>query len=236
VSWKEDPNATYVNAKGKVFTRTQKSTAMAETKDARTLSSGTPQEEAYASYANTMKGMANTARKEAANAGRIQYSSSAKKTYQKEEASLVAQLNVALKNAPREQAAQIVANSEVSAKKKAYPNMKNDELKKVSQQALTKARTSVGAKRTSINISDREWEAIQAGAISENVLLKILKNTNIDKVRQLATPKSTSTLTDVKKKKIETMIASGYSNSEIAKALGVSTSVVSNYKQESNLN
>lgn len=47
-------------------------------------------------------------------------------------------------------------------------------LKKVSQQALVRARNEVGAKRTPIKMTDREWEAIQAGAISENVLRKSL--------------------------------------------------------------
>ena len=41
----------YTDKDGKICLRTQKSTKMAETKDARTLSSGTPQEEAYADYA-----------------------------------------------------------------------------------------------------------------------------------------------------------------------------------------
>jgi hypothetical protein len=232
VVWKEDPKATYVDDKGKVKTRTQSSTAMMETKDARTLSSGTPKEEVYADYANTLKSMANQARKEMVNTGRIEYSSSAKKAYQEEEAHLKAQLNVALKNAPREQQAQIIANSVVFAKKQAYPDMTKDEIKKTSQQALTTARTSVGAKRTKINISDREWEAIQAGAISENTLFQILKNTDIDKVRQRATPKSKTTLSEVKKNKIANLLASGHSTIEIANAIGVSSSTVSNYLQE----
>lgn len=62
--------------------------------------------------------------------------------------------------------------------------MTKAEIKKASQQALSKARNSVGAKRTSIDITDKEWEAIQAGAISENKLTQILNNTNIDVVRQ----------------------------------------------------
>lgn len=220
----------YVDKKtGKTRVRTQKSTKMAETKDARTLSSGTPQEEAYADYANHMKSLANQARKEMVNTGKIPYSSSAKKTYQKEVDSLKASLNVALKNAPRERQAQTLANAEVAAKKQENPGMTKGEIKKAGQQALTKARNSVGAKRTTIKISDREWEAIQAGAISENVLTQILNHVDIDDLRQKATPRQTTTLSQAKINKIASMKASGYSTSEIADAVGVSTSTVSKY-------
>ena len=156
----------YTDKNGKVKVRTQASTKMAETKDARTLSSGTPQEEAYADYANNMKSLANRARREMMNTGKIAYSASAKRTYQAEVDSLEAKLNVALKNAPRERQAQILANAAVKAKKQENPDMTKGEIKKANQQALTAARNSVGAKREPILITDREWEAIQAGAIS----------------------------------------------------------------------
>ena len=199
---------------GRTQGRTQKSTKMAETRDARTLSSGTPQEEAYADYANTMKALANQARKEMISSGKIAYSASAKQTYQVEVDSLMSKLNVALKNAPRERQAQTMAKAEI---------------KKANQQALTAARTAVGAKRTPIEITDREWEAIQAGAISENKLTQILNNTNIDTVRQRATPRVTTTLSPAKANRIAALNASGYSTAEIAEALGVSSSTVSKY-------
>lgn len=230
ISYKTADNLTYVDKKtGKTKTRKQKSTQMAETKDARTLSSGTPQEEAYASYANKMKSLANQARKEMVSTGRISYSSSAKAAYQQEVASLNAQLNIALKNAPRERTAQAIANATVAAKKQAYPDMTTSEIKKASQQALTVARTRVGAERKLVEVSDREWEAIQAGAISENQLAKILNYVDIDAIRQRAMPRATTTLSTAKQNKIASMIASGYSTSEIAEALGISTSTVSKY-------
>lgn len=219
----------YVGKDGKVHTRMQRSTKMAETRDARTLSSGTPQEEVYADYANSMKALANQARKVMVNTGKIEYSSSAKATYSNEVNSLMYKLNDALKNAPRERKAQAIANSVVEAKKKANPDMTKAEIKKASQQALTSARTSVGAKRTPVQITDKEWEAIQAGAISENKLLQILNNTDIDEVRKRATPRITNTLSQAKINRIATLRASGYSTSEIAEALGVSSSTVSKY-------
>lgn len=229
-TWKEVDDPTYVDKRtGKVKTRSQRSTAMAETTDARTLSSGHPIEEVYADYANKMKSLANQARKEMVTTGKIPYSASAKTVYQNEVNSLNAQLNVALKNAPRERQAQVIANAKVSAKKQAYPDMTKSEIKKAKQQALTAARASVGAKRETVKISDREWEAIQAGAISENKLTQILNNADIDIVKQRAMPRSTTALSNAKINRIASMKASGYSIAEIANALGVSTSTVSKY-------
>ena len=219
----------YTDKNGKVKVRTQASTKMAETKDARTLSSGTPQEEAYADYANNMKSLANRARREMMNTGKIAYSASAKRAYQAEVDSLEAKLNVALKNAPRERQAQILANAAVKAKKQENPDMTKGEIKKANQQALTAARNSVGAKREPILITDREWEAIQAGAISENRLTQIINNVDTDKLRQRATPRATTTLSSAKVNKIASMNASGYTTAEIAEALGVSASTVSKY-------
>lgn len=230
LSYKTADDLTYVDKKtGKTKTRTQASTQMAETKDARTLSSGTPQEEAYASYANKMKSLANQARKEMVSTGKIPYSASAKAAYQNEVDSLNAKLNIALKNAPRERQAQVIANATVAAKKQANPDMTNAEIKKANQQALTSARSQVGAERKPVVITDREWEAIQAGAISESKLTQILNNADIDSLRQRATPRATTTLSAAKQSKIASMSASGYSTSEIAEALGVSTSTVSKY-------
>jgi DNA-binding CsgD family transcriptional regulator len=212
-------------------TRTQQSTKMAETDDAYTLVSDadTPMERAYAEYANKMKTMANQARKEMSSTGKIAYSSTAKKTYQAEVDSLMNKLNDSLLNAPRERRAQLLANVEVESKKRANPDMKPGEIKKAGQQALTKYRNDVSAKRKPITITDKEWEAIQAGAISENTLSKILKNTDVDNLRQRATPRATTTLSQAKINRIKALSASNYTLSEIAQKLGVSTSTVSDY-------
>ncbi len=220
----------YVDKKtGKTKVRTQASTKMAETRDARTLSSGHPVEEAYADYANQMKSLGNRARKEMLSTGKIAYSASAKAAYQPEVDSLSAKLNVALRNAPKERQAQVIANANVAAKKKDNPDMTNAEIKKAGQQALTSARVKVGVKREPIKLTDKEWEAIQAGAISENKLKQIINNVNIDELRQRATPRTTTSLSSAKISKISSMNASGYSIAEIAQALGVSTSTVSKY-------
>lgn len=228
--YKTDEDRFYVDKKtGKTIERTQKSTQMAETRDPYSLSSGTPQEEAYAAYASQMKALANQARKEILSTGKIAYSPSAKAAYQEEVDSLSAKLNVALKNAPRERQAQVIANSIVAAKKQDNPSMTKEEIKKASDQALRSARQSVGAKRSPVSITEKEWRAIQAGAISESKLAQILNHTDIDVVRSYATPRSSTSLSQAKINKIFSMNTSGYTTAEIANALGVSTSTVQNY-------
>lgn len=223
---------TYLDKNGKTKVRMQDSTLMAETKDARKLSSGTPQEEAYAKYANRMKALGNQARKEMLSTGKIKYDANAKLTYQKEVDSLNAKLNIAEKNAPRERQAQLMANSIVSAKKKEYPDMTKGELKKEKQRALTQCRLKVGAHREPIKITPIEWEAIQHGAISENQLNKIIKHADIDVLRQLATPRAANTLPPAKISKIKAMKDRGYTTEQIANALGVSTSTINKYTLE----
>ena len=227
-TWKENFQQ-YVDKNGKTQTRMQKSTNMAETPDARTLSSGTLPENAYADYANKMKSLANQARKEMISTGDVKYSPEAKLKYNAEFSSLNAKLNVALKNAPKERRAQVIANTAIKAKKQDYPDLSKGELKKISQQELTKARNQVNAKRETIKIDGEEWEAIQSGAISPNKLQQIINNADIDVLKQLATPRTTNKLSNVKVNKIKAMVNSGYNTSEIAKAIGVSSSTVVNY-------
>ena len=227
--WKKTEPEYYVNKSGKTVMRTQDSTKMAETKDARTLSSGTLQEEAYAKYANRMKELANSARLEMVKTGDIKYSPSANKTYNNEAKTLISKLNVSLMNAPRERQAQSIANSVVSAKRKENPDLNRKEIKKLKQQELTRARAKVGAKRHPIEITDREWEAIQAGAISANQLTQILRFADPDRLSQLATPRNNKGLSEAKQNKIHAMKASGYTNEQIAQMIGVSASTVVKY-------
>lgn len=230
VSYKES-GRTYVDKDGKTQKATTKVKLMNVTEDARTLSSGTPQENAYADYANKMKALANAARKESVNTGRLKYDANAKEVFQSEVDSLKSKLNIAAKNAPRERRAQALANSVVKAKQQDNPDMDKKEVKKASNQAIIDARISVGAsgKDSRIRITDNEWKAIQAGAISDSMLTQILRYADADEIRQRATPRSTTELSTAKINKINSMLNSGFTNAEIAEALGVSTSTVSKY-------
>ena len=174
------------------------STKMAETRDAYTLLSDpdhpNPKEILYANYANSLKSLANNARKELLITGNLKYSPSAKKTYQKEYSHLLAQLNESEKNRPRERRAQVIMNARYKAAVQADPDLTKEERKKLKATYLNQARIQCGAKRQKIEISDKEWEAIQAGAITENVLTRILKYADGDRVRELATPRQTKNL------------------------------------------
>lgn len=223
---------TYTDKKtGKTVQATTKTKLLNEVDDVRTLSSGTPQENAYADYANKMKALANQARKEYLSTGNLRYNSSAATAYKAEVDSLSSKLNVAAMNAPRERRAQAIANSQVKAKVQANPGMDKKEIKKASQIAINEARNAVGAsgKDTRITITDREWEAIQAGAISDSKLTQILRYADADDLRQRATPKTTTQLSTAKINKLKAYANSGFSISEIAEALGVSSSTVSKY-------
>ena len=225
---------TYTNKKGETVTkkRTQASTKMRETDDARTLISDMhhPVEEAYASYANSMKALANSARKASLTTEDTPYSPSAARIYAKEVRSLDTKLNTALLNAPRERKAQMAARVEVDGIKKDNPYMTTGEVKKLSQRALTKYRARFGAQRTPIKIEDKEWEAIQSGAITKSKLRQIINNTDADSLKERATPRTRTVLTPGKVAKIEAMKASGlYTNADIAKAIGVSATTVANY-------
>lgn len=219
---------------GKTKKRTEKSQQMAEVKDARILSSGTEKEEAYAAFANALKDMAREARKEALSTGKIAYDKNASRVYAEEVKSLNEKLEKADLNKPKERMAQRIAKATVDAKRNDNPGMTKEEVKKANQQALEKAREQVGAsgKDVRITFTDREWEAIQAGAISESKLTQILKSADKSDVRAKATPRSASELSASQVSKIKARAANGYTNAQIADSLGISVSTVIKYLNE----
>jgi hypothetical protein len=213
---------------GKVIFKKTLSTKMAETEDANTLSSGRPIEQVYASYANSLKTLGNQARKEALLTPNMITNPSAKKVYNKEVDSLNRKLNIALMNKPYEREAQIFANVVIKAKMNANKDLDPDQIKKIKTQALLEARNRMGAKKTPIDITSNEWAAIQAGAVSSSKLSQILTNTDLDKIKQLATPRSTTEMTATKIAKANTMLSSGYTQSEVAQSLGISVTTLNN--------
>lgn len=225
----------YKDKKGNLVPATTTVKLMSTREDARDLSSGHPKENAYADYANKMKSLANRARKEYKATGGLKYSKDARAEYEEEVVSLLSKYNVAAMNAPRERRAQIIANSQVKAKIQDNPDMDKKEIRKASQIAINNARASVGAsgKNSRITITDREWEAIQKGAISDTQLTNILRYADPDVVKQRALPRTTTQLSTARVNKIKAMVASGYTNAEIAEALSVSTSTVSQYTNAS---
>lgn len=222
---------TYVDKKtGQTKQATTSVSAVLNTPDVRSMSSGTQQEEAYADYSNRMKALANTARKQYLATGNLKKNPSATQTYKEEVQSLQDKLETAARNAPKERRASVIANSVVKAQIDSNPDMTKDEIKKARQNAIEDARVQVGAsgRGTKVNITDREWEAIQAGAISDSKLTQILRYADSDRVKELATPRNT-TISQARISRIKAMSNAGFTASEIADRLGLSSSTVSKY-------
>lgn len=225
----------YTNKKGKEVLRTETSNkltvAFEQGYDAFHLSSGTRMEKYYAEHANKLKALANEARKEYLATKPMKVNKSAQVTYSKEVESLYSKLDTALLNSPKERQAQLIADSYIKKLKKANPEIVNDKdlLKKKRSQAIAEARLRTGTLKRSdrnIEITDREWDAIQAGAISNNKLTQILANTNDEKLKERAMPRNRKGLTPAALARAKAMINAGYTQAEAAKAVGVSTSTL----------
>ena len=233
--------------KSKDILATQSSTKMAEAKDARDLSSGTVMEYIYADHANKLKALANSARKEYISTPPPKRDPIAAKTYSNEVASLNSKLNIALKNAPRERQAQLMASKIIEQKIKERPELKDrnhkEDLNKIRNQALAESRARAGSisrqshkvdelgnpkPSRAISISDKEWEAIQAGAISGTKLNQILQNTDLDDIKARSMPKTRASLTKSKLNRARSMLAMGYTQAEVAEACGISVSTMRN--------
>lgn len=228
----KESGRTYVDPRtGKTVAATTKVKRILAVDDVRSMSSGTLQEEAYADYANKMKDLANKARLEYKATPTLKRSASAAKAFEPEVNRLMAALKIAQLNAPLEREAQRIANARVKAKVQANNITDKDEISKIRRAAISDARNSTGAsgKRTRITISDGEWTAIQSGAISDTTLSEILRYAEPKTVRERATPRRTTQLSDARISRIKAMANSGHTNAEIAEALGISTSAVSKY-------
>jgi predicted transcriptional regulator len=209
--------------------KTEKSTKLAETDDAHSLVSiaNRPIERIYADHSNRLKSLANQARLEFLGTKGIEYSPSAAKVYADEVQMLNDKLSLALRNAPLERQAQLIAYAQYRLKKDSNPDMDDDELEKMKTKLLKNARARVGAKKELVKIEPREWEAIQAGAITKTKLEKILDNTDVDKIKELATPKDKPVMSaSMKSKAVRLLRNEQYTLAEVADALGISVSTL----------
>lgn len=223
-----ETGATYTKRNGKVVKSTTKIAKLAYEDDARNLLSKNPthMEELYADHSNRLKDLANQARKNAVSTKGLPYSPSAKVHYAKEVAQLNAKLDLALRNKPKERQAQLIASAMIKARRDANPDMDEAQLKKIRYESQRIARARVGAEAIQIEITPREWEAIQAGAITDHKLSQILQKADMDTVKKLATPRNAVLMTPTKRARAKAMTRSGYTQAEIAEALGVSLSTL----------
>ncbi len=231
---KKDKDGNIISVEEKKYLT--KVSKMSTVKDAYELSSGTQQEALYADYANSMKELAKRARKEAMSIKPMETTKEAKAKYKTEKDSLELKIAEAVKNAPKERAAQLYSAASVQKKKKKHKEEGTEWTKeamgKEAQRALTSGRIQFGAKMSgekgaSIKITEKEWQAIQSGAITSNQIRKIIQYTDSDTLKKLATPHNKNTISDAKKQRIKAMLNRGFTLQEIADQTGVSTSSIS---------
>lgn len=224
---------TYVDRKGREqLSMGPKSTQMREAKDAFSLVSmanngtGTTMERVYAQYANSMKALANQARKAAVNIDEPSKNPEAAKKYSKEVDSLMSQLAAAKAWSPKERNAQIFADHVYKAAKLENPNMTDDDKKKIKTQALATGRARLGGKKPKVTFSDKEWEAVQANAIAKTTLSELLRYADSDKVKERALPRKATVMTASKLSMAKARLRAGYSYREVAEQLGVPISTL----------
>lgn len=224
--YKKNPDGSYSLVKTGIKNETI-TTKMAATKDARTLvsSAARPIEIVYANHANQLKAMANRARKASLEVVDIPYSPTARKTYAAEVESVRAKLSRAYKNKPMERQAQALANAAVDAQKRKHPDLDSEELAKAERVALADARARIGSSKYKMELTHREWEAIQAGAVRKNMLEEVVANADADHIKALALPHKSTALSPAQARRAATMLET-HTTAEVADALGVSTSTI----------
>lgn len=187
-----------------------------------------PKERLYANFANTMKSLARESRRIAVNTENLKKNPDSVKTYAKEVASLNSKLKKVKSNKYLERQAQILGNKRYYAAKR-DGNYSSDQLKRLQNECIAGARLSIGAKKPTIEITPREWAAIDAGAVSSNILTEIINNTSLDTIRNYTMPRQTqrNLVSYTDECLIRSMAARpGVTQAEIADAMGLSTSTI----------
>ena len=233
-----DENGKPVWEKVKSLIKSQK---MYEVQDAMELASeggGREMEKVYGKYANEMKALANKARLEASHIHGQKMNKAARELYSTEVKDLSDALAKAKENAPLERKAQMLAAKFFAMKKADNPDLAfdKDKRKKAQAQCLEEARYRVKAKKANIEISDRQWEAIQAGAISNAKLEEILKNTDVDALKKRALPRQPRGISSAKLATAKLKLKNGYEPSEVADSLGISVSTLYRALDDDNKN
>lgn len=225
---KNDPNR-------QVETKRMEEVPMAllpEYKDSRDLMSSrtnpSPVEVEYANYSNQMKALANQARLSMIHTKENKKNPEAAEKYAEEVADLRAAVAMAEKKQPRERQAQIAAGVIYKQRMEDNPEWKGDKerMKKEKGKALAAARKRMGVEKYSINITDKQWEAIQAGAVSATTMKKVFDNADQDMLKQRATPRAKKVISPATIAAIKSA-PDGKSLQEIAQLYDVSPSTVS---------
>lgn len=212
----------------------QRSTKMREAENADILLSDPnnpyPKEVPYAKYANQMKSMANEARKLYTKLNAAKKDPDAAKAYPEEVKSLKEKAKNLTINAPRERQAQLRAANNFYKKKSEREDLDKDAIKKLRSQCLAEARVACNAKGVKVQITPKEWEAIENKAISGTVVESLIEKAEKSSIMKYALPRDSSMkLSSAKVSRIKAMGRAGESTSDIAEELGISTATVQRY-------
>ena len=237
--WKQAKDAAYRDKEtGEIKYRHEHSTKMDETNDAFTLvsrdASGatTKIETVYANHANRMKDLGNQARLAILSTPNDRLNRTAREQYASEVQSLEDKMRVALVNAPNERLAQAAASKKIQALKNDNPGMSKEDEMKARTQIINGTRLKAGASTRNervIHTTDKEWEAIVAGALSKEKTLKILSFMDSAEVLSRTIPREERTISDAKLNRARSLLDAGFTWSEVAEALGVSDSTLRRY-------
>lgn len=187
-----------------------------------------PKERLYADFANTMKSLANRSRFIAVNTENMKRNPDSVKMYSKEVAELNEKLKAVKANKYLERQAQILGNKRYYAAKR-DGNYSRDQLKRLQNECIAGARLSIGAKKPTIDITPKQWAAIDAGAISSSLLTEIINNTSLETIQNYTMPRRTqrSLVSYTDECLIRSMAARpGVTQAEIADAMGLSASTI----------
>ena len=195
----------------------------------------TKTEHHYADYINELKAFKNKVDSEMSSIKMPARDPKAAKIYAEEVLSMKDKVNQVKINRIKERQAQRMA--EVSSKAEIARRsedevLKKDEISRIKQQALNKARSMVGAERTPVTITDDEWDAVQSNAVSGTLLKELVSFMDDSQLKSLATPRANKQMTDARKSKAKALLANGYTIAQVAEALGVSSSTIGKIKAE----
>lgn len=238
----EVPNPTKKNPTGTkyIVRNRQKSYVIPLLKDARVLLTpkSSKAEVEYADYVNQLKSRKAKVDKLIKETPGHKRNPEAAKQYAVEVASLKNKLDKSILNRPKERRAQILArlNYEKEIERQGgKDNMGADDIKRLKNQALIGARARIGASRTPVQITDSEWHAIQKGAISAHMLQQLVRNMNDDQLKELATPREKKRVTTAQQNRALAMLRRGYTISQVAQAVGISTSAINTMKNDTGI-
>lgn len=218
---------TYLDEKVPVMTEAKR---LALTSDAHTLvrDKADPVERLYAEHANEMKAIANAARLKSLRTPNPKINPKARVVYKDEVDKLTADLRKAQIQKPLDRRADVIAGAVVKQKLTDDPTLRydSDRKKKVERQAKAAARARLGLEKPVIEISDRQWDAIQSGAVSASRLRDILGYADPKRVSELALPRSNPVMTSAISARAKAMLAAGNTTADVAAALGIPASTL----------